>query len=442
MDPLDSVAGQLHCCTIECDRYLSGHYTMAGLPQRYRTLPSTANRKPHSAFQSARPCIMRVCAAHSSLLRTIQQEVATKQQSAVEVTKAYLQQLNAVEEQVQCFITAKEEDALAQAAGVDEAIARGQPAGPLAGVPIAIKDNICTAGLRTTAGSKVLDSYLPPFDATAVARLRAAGAVLIGKTNMDEFGMGSTTENSAYKVTRNPWDPSRVPGGSSGGSAAAVAARQAAAALGSDTGGSIRQPAHFCGVVGLKPSYGRVSRYGLVAYGSSLDCIGPLTHSVEDAALLLNVISGADSMDATCSKEQVPDFTSGLIAAEQLDSSCLQGVRVGVIKQTMGEGVSAGVAAAVNGALQHLQQLGAQVKEVGCQGCHWAVKKTEVQQHGCYNALSVCVCQLHQANPAICGLMTALIRQQSPDWGLLMLPGSICLGFIPTILLCAECLPS
>eukprot|EP00879_Flechtneria_rotunda_P029972 GHRR01032448.1.p1 GENE.GHRR01032448.1~~GHRR01032448.1.p1 ORF type:complete len:262 (+),score=79.69 GHRR01032448.1:192-977(+) len=244
------------------------------------------------------------------------------------------------------------------------------------------------------------------------------------------------------QVTRNPWDPSRVPGGSSGGSAAAVAARQAAAALGSDTGGSIRQPAHFCGVVGLKPSYGRVSRYGLVAYGSSLDCIGPLTHSVEDAALLLNVISGADSMDATCSKEQVPDFTSGLIAAEQLDSSCLQGVRVGVIKQTMGEGVSAGVAAAVNGALQHLQQLGAQVKEVGCQGCHWAVKKTEVQQHGCYNALSVCVCQLHQANPAICGLMTALIRQQSPDWGLLMLPGSICLGFIPTILLCAECLPS
>eukprot|EP00878_Enallax_costatus_P036814 GHUV01041376.1.p1 GENE.GHUV01041376.1~~GHUV01041376.1.p1 ORF type:complete len:219 (+),score=78.23 GHUV01041376.1:225-881(+) len=172
------------------------------------------------------------------------------------------------------------------------------------------------------------------------------------------------------QVTANPWDPQRVPGGSSGGSAAAVAAQQCAAALGSDTGGSIRQPAHFCGVVGLKPSYGRVSRYGLIAYGSSLDCIGPLTHSVADAALLLSVMSGSDSWDATCSKEAVPDLAAGLLPAEQLGSSCMKGVRVGVIQQTIGEGVAAGVMSAVNGALQHMQQLGATVEEV--RGLHCA----------------------------------------------------------------------
>lgn len=302
-----------------------------------------------------------------------------------------------------------------------------------------LQDSICTAGLRTTAGSRVLDSYLPPFDATAVARLKAAGAVLIGKTNLDEFCMGSSTENSAYQVrvasccipaegnvtatgvtvttacmrllsnshsrlialeaeftahiesctvpccshdvhkasltccvrlpqvTRNPWDTARVPGGSSGGSAAAVAARQCAAALGSDTGGSIRQPAHFCGVVGLKPSYGRISRFGLIAYGSSLDCIGPLTHSVEDAARLLNVMAGPDSSDATCSKEAVPDFTAQLQPAGALNDKCLAGLRVGLISQTIGEGVAPGVMGAVNGALQHLQQLGAEVEEVSRQ---------------------------------------------------------------------------
>ncbi|WIA11840.1 hypothetical protein OEZ85_011927 [Tetradesmus obliquus] len=306
-----------------------------------------------------------VCAAaQASLLKSIQQNVATKQQSAVEVTQAYLQQLKSVEGQVHSFLTVNEEHALAQAAAVDAAIARGEAAGPLAGVPIAIKDSICTAGLRTTAGSRVLDSYLPPFDATAVARLKAAGAVLIGKTNLDEFCMGSSTENSAYQVTRNPWDTARVPGGSSGGSAAAVAARQCAAALGSDTGGSIRQPAHFCGVVGLKPSYGRISRFGLIAYGSSLDCIGPLTHSVEDAARLLNVMAGPDSSDATCSKEAVPDFTAQLQPVDAVADKCLAGLRVGLISQTIGEGVAPGVMAAVNGALQHLQQLGAEVEEV------------------------------------------------------------------------------
>ncbi|KAF8071079.1 hypothetical protein HT031_001161 [Scenedesmus sp. PABB004] len=302
--------------------------------------------------------------AAGALLRSIAQRVAGKQQSAVEVTKAYLAALRSVEDQVHAFLTVDEGAALAQAAAVDAAIARGEPAGPLAGVPIAIKDNICTAGLRTTAGSRVLEAYAPPFDATAVARLRAAGAVLLGKTNMDEFGMGSSTENSAYQATRNPWDTARVPGGSSGGSAAAVAAGQAAAALGSDTGGSIRQPAHFCGVVGLKPSYGRVSRHGLIAYASSLDCVGPLASSVADAALLLRVMAGADGADATASRESVPDYCAALPPRDALGSAPLAGLRVGVIAETCGEGVSPGVTAAIDGAVAHLQQLGAAVEQV------------------------------------------------------------------------------
>lgn len=299
----------------------------------------------------------------ASLLRSIAQRVGGRQQPAVEVVKAYLQQLKSVEQQVGAFLAVDEEGALAQAAAVDAAIARGEPAGPLAGVPIAVKDNICTADLATSAGSRILQGYAPPYDATSVARLRAAGAVIIGKTNMDEFGMGSTTENSAFKVTRNPWDASRVPGGSSGGSAAAVAARQCAAALGSDTGGSIRQPAHFCGVVGLKPSYGRVSRYGLLSYGSSLDAIGPLAHSVEDAALLLGAMAGHDDADATSSREPVPDFAAGLQPAAQLDSRPLAGVRVGVIAG-LTEGAAPGVGSAVTAALAHLEALGAEVEQV------------------------------------------------------------------------------
>eukprot|EP00775_Hariotina_reticulata_P006114 gene6114-6353_t len=254
---------------------------------------------------------MRTVVARNSLLRSIQHSIANKQLSAVDVTKAYLQQIHSVEQQLNSFLTVNQDYALQQAAAVDAAIAHGDSIGVLAGVPIAIKDNICTAGLRTTAGSQVLDAYLPPFDATAVARLRAAGAVLVGKTNMDEFGMGSTTENSGYK-----------------------------------------------------PSYGRVSRYGLIAYGSSLDVVGPLATCVEDAALLLNVIAGADSADATCSKEAVGDFTAGLQPADQLGSQPLQGVRVGLIQETLGEGVDAGVSAAINGAVLHMQQLGAQVDEV------------------------------------------------------------------------------
>ncbi|KIY97402.1 aspartyl/glutamyl-tRNA amidotransferase subunit A [Monoraphidium neglectum] len=316
--------------------------------------------------------------AARSVVRELQQQVAGGQRSAFDVTREYLQQLRSVEDALGSFITVDDEYALAQvhnglrwgdfaateARAIDERRAAGEALGPLAGVPIAVKDNLCTRGLRTTAASKVLESYVPPFDATAVARLRAAGAVLVGKANMDEFGMGSSTENSAYKLSRNPWDPSRVPGGSSGGSASAVAARQAAAALGSDTGGSIRQPAHFCGVVGLKPSYGRVSRFGLIAYASSLDVVGPLANSVEDAALVLNSIAGHDPRDSSSAAEPVPDFAAGLVAAEQLPERPLAGKRIGVIQETTGAGVAPGVAAAVAAAVKHLESLGAEVEEV------------------------------------------------------------------------------
>lgn len=244
---------------------------------------------------------------------------------------------------------------------LDAACATSGSGGALAGAALAVKDNLCVAGMATSAGSRVLENYVPAYSATAVARLQAAGAVVIGKTNMDEFGMGSSTENSAYGVTRNPWGEGRVPGGSSGGSAAAVAAGICRYALGSDTGGSIRQPASFCGVTGLKPSYGRVSRHGLLAYASSLDTVGPITRSVADAAQVLQIIAGHDPMDSTTVTEPVGDYV-GLLAAEGAES--LKGVTVGVVTETLGEGVSADVVASVRSAVGQLEALGATVREV------------------------------------------------------------------------------
>ncbi|KAG2501198.1 hypothetical protein HYH03_001012 [Edaphochlamys debaryana] len=318
------------------------------------------------AFRAARSKHTVAAAAKTSVIREIHEQITKKQRSATEVTQSYLDAISKADGTVNSFITVDGEQALAQARAIDARIASSgvEGLGPLAGVPLAIKDNICTAGTRTTAGSQILRDYVPNFDATAVAKLRSGGAVLVGKTNMDEFGMGSSTENSSYKPTRNPWDPERVPGGSSGGSAAAVAARECAAALGSDTGGSIRQPAHFCGIVGLKPTYGRVSRYGLISYASSLDCIGPMAHTVEDAALLLNAIAGADSHDATSSAHPAPDFTAGLLPASALASRPLAGKRIGLVAETLGEGVAGPINDTVRAAARHLEALGATVEEV------------------------------------------------------------------------------
>jgi aspartyl-tRNA(Asn)/glutamyl-tRNA(Gln) amidotransferase subunit A len=237
---------------------------------------------------------------------------------------------------------------------------------PLAGVPVAIKDVMVTKGLRTTAGSKILDKFIPPYDCTAVARLEAAGAVVLGKTNCDEFAMGSSNENSAYGAVRNPHDKSRVPGGSSGGSAAAVAAGMAVAALGSDTGGSIRQPASLCGVVGLMPTYGRVSRYGLIAFASSLDHIGPLTKTVQDAAIMLSVIAGHDPMDSTSAQVPVPDY-------EQELNRPVKGLKIGIAKEYFGEGLDAEVGAAVEAAIAHLEKQGVEVVPISLPHTKYAV---------------------------------------------------------------------
>ncbi len=274
-----------------------------------------------------------------------------------EAARAYLARIEAVDRKVGAYLTVTREQALAQAAEADARFRAGSSRGPLDGVPIAVKDVLCTRGIRTTCGSKILERFVPPYDATAVARLRDAGAVLLGKLNMDEFAMGSSTENSAFFPTKNPWDLTRVPGGSSGGSAAAVAADLAAAALGTDTGGSIRQPAAFCGDVGLKPTYGRVSRYGLVAFASSLDQIGPLTQDVEDAALVLQAIAGHDPMDSTSVDLPVPDYRAEL-------GKGAQGLRIGIPAEYFIEGLDPEVEAAVRAAIRVLEQLGARTEPV------------------------------------------------------------------------------
>ena len=279
--------------------------------------------------------------------------------NAAELTRAVFDRIEAVEEKVRAYVTLDKDNALAKAASET-----GK--GPLAGIPVAIKDNICTEGVRTTCSSKILGNFVPAYESTVTGRLKDQGYVLTGKTNLDEFAMGSSTENSAFGPTRNPWDLDRVPGGSSGGSAAAVAADECIAALGSDTGGSIRQPAAFCGVVGLKPTYGRVSRYGLVAFASSFDQIGPITKNVKDSAILMNAIAGHDKYDSTSAAVPVPDFTAAL-------GQDIKGMKIGVPSEFFIEGMDKEVEDSVREAIKKLEGLGAEPVEISMPHTGYAV---------------------------------------------------------------------
>jgi aspartyl-tRNA(Asn)/glutamyl-tRNA(Gln) amidotransferase subunit A len=284
-------------------------------------------------------------------------ELAAGRISSVELTKACLAQIHAADERVGAFLRVDEEGALAKAADVDARRAKKQPVGLLAGLPVAVKDVLCERGQLTTCASRMLADFRPPYDATVVAKLKAADAVLIGRTNMDEFAMGGSTENSAFQKTRNPWDLERTPGGSSGGSAACVAAGMTPLAIGTDTGGSIRQPAGLCGVVGIKPTYGRVSRYGIVAFASSLDQVGPLAQTVEDAALLLEAIAGHDPRDSTSLDAAVPKYTATV-------NEPLAGLKIGIAREHFAEGLDAEVEAAVRTAIQVYESLGAKIVDV------------------------------------------------------------------------------
>ncbi len=290
--------------------------------------------------------------------------VAGGKASAVEVAQAHLDRIADVDAEVHAFLHVDGEGALAAAAAVDEARAAGRPLGPLAGVPLAMKDVVVTKGLPTTSGSKILEGWRPPYDATITTRIKDAGIVMLGKTNMDEFAMGSSTENSAYGPTHNPWDLSRIPGGSSGGSSAAVAAFEAPLSIGTDTGGSIRQPAAVTGIVGHKPTYGGVSRYGLIAFSSSLDQAGPFGRTVLDTALLHEVIAGHDPSDSTSIDAPVPAVVAA--AREGAASGTLAGVRVGVVRELAGDGYQPGVLASYDAAVQTLRGLGAEIVEVSC----------------------------------------------------------------------------
>ncbi len=289
-------------------------------------------------------------------IHELRDKLASGETTSVEITRNVFTRIDAVEDKVTAFITQDRDGALAQAEAADAKRKEGE-VGPLCGIPLAIKDVLCTKGVRTTAGSKILEPFVPPYDATVVEKLKNAGAVLLGKVTMDEFAMGSSNENSPYAIPKNPWNLEHICGGSSGGSAAAVAADECIASLGSDTGGSIRQPASHCGVVGLKPTYGRVSRYGLLAYASSLDQIGPITKDVEDAALMMNVISGYDQRDSTSVDREVPDYTKAL-------STDLAGMTVGIPKEYFGEGLEPEVKEAVDNGIAKLEAAGAKTVEI------------------------------------------------------------------------------
>ena len=297
--------------------------------------------------------------------RDIRDRVRARARSAADECRDHFAHIDAIEPSLHAFNTLTRDAAIARAEAIDRDFDRWRDA-PLVGVPIAIKDNICTRGVRTTASSRMLEHYVPPYSATVVPRLERAGAIIVGKTNCDEFAMGSSTENSAFGPTRNPWALDRTPGGSSGGSAAAVAAHMAPLALGSDTGGSIRQPAAMCGVVGLKPTYGRVSRYGLIAFGSSLDQIGPLARTVYDAALVLQVIAGADPADATSAPESVPDYTAGL-------TGNVAGTRIGVPSRLVENGVNPDISRAFRTALDTMANRGATLVDIDLPNAKYAI---------------------------------------------------------------------
>jgi len=293
---------------------------------------------------------------HNHTVAQLMRGLQEKQFSSVELTQCLLQRIAELDSRYNSYVTVCDERALAAARAADAQLASGS-SGPLTGIPIAHKDIFCTTGVRTSCGSRMLDNFIPPYDATVVSDLSAAGAVMLGKTNMDEFAMGSSNENSYYGPVTNPWDPTLVPGGSSGGSAAAVAAGLAPAATGTDTGGSIRQPAAFCGITGLKPTYGRVSRLGMVAFASSLDQAGPMARSAEDCAILLNTMAGHDPRDSTSAERAVPDYCADL-------DKPLDGLRVGLPKEYFGAGLDSATAACIDAALKELEQQGATLVEV------------------------------------------------------------------------------
>jgi len=288
----------------------------------------------------------------------IRSGIINKSFTALEVVTALFERIGKVESKVDGYLTLCEEEAKTQAKKIDEKIAKGEAVGKLAGIPIAIKDNICTDGIKTTCASKILNDFIPPYDATVVKKLKEADAIIIGKTNMDEFAMGSSTENSSFKKTKNPWDLSRVPGGSSGGSGAVVGAGMSPLSLGSDTGGSIRQPAAFCGVVGLKPTYGLVSRFGLIAFGSSLDQIGPFSKTVKDCALTLEVIQGEDKLDSTSVKQSyTEDYLSTI-------ENGVKGMKIGVPSEFFQSGLDEEIAASIKNSIEKFKEMGAIVEEI------------------------------------------------------------------------------
>ena len=298
---------------------------------------------------------------------TLATAIARKEVSSEEVTQAHLDRISQVDERVHAFLYVDPQESIARAREVDQQIGRGELSSPLAGVPIALKDLLATKGLPTTCGSRILEGWRPPYNATIVEKLHAAGVVSLGKTNMDEFAMGSSTEHSGYGPTHNPWDLQRIPGGSGGGSAAAVASFESPLAIGTDTGGSIRQPAAVTGTVGVKPTYGGVSRYGIVALASSLDQAGPCARDVMDTALLHSVIAGHDPRDSTSINAPVPDFVAAALKAD------VRGMKIGVIKELQGEGFQAGVLERFNQSLETLTELGAEIVEVSCPNFQYAL---------------------------------------------------------------------